>query len=422
MGEKSNVERALRVGVLFGGRSGEHEVSLASARNVMEALERAGHSVVPIGITPQGHWLTNSDPMQQLTTGDYATVPAAIDNGRSNGAKPHHNGEQNSLSIPDHTPLPGNGSASAQGQQRDGAYTSGSTIQLASAYNTWSLLPQATHQTPLPEIDIIFPVLHGTYGEDGTVQGLLEMASLPYVGCGVLASAVAMDKVVSKQLFAQAGLKQTDYQVVMRRKWQKQPAEVLQDVETHLRYPLFVKPANLGSSVGVSKAHNRNELQQALDVACEYDRKLLVEAAVPNARELEVSVLGNDEPMVSLAGEVVPGHEFYDYTAKYLDESSKLIIPAEIDEGLLQQLQTMAKVAFQVADCSGLARVDFLLDNETGLLYLNEINTLPGFTQSSMYPKLWEASGLSYPMLVDRLLTLALERHEDKAQNSTVRH
>lgn len=413
--------RSFRVGVLFGGRSGEHEVSLASARNVMEALEKAGHTVVAIGITPQGHWLTHGNPMAQLTGNtedtDQALLPAE--------------------SMPDHSQFP------VEGQQRNGAYAhvNGSqaaidaTIDVqaatiaetnadshaASAYNTWSLLPQSTNQEPLPAVDVIFPVLHGTYGEDGTVQGLLEMANLPYVGCGVLASAVAMDKVIAKQLFAQAGLRQADYQVVMRRRWQQQPATVLAALEQALPYPLFVKPANLGSSVGISKAHDRAELQAALDLASRYDRKLLVEAAVPNARELEVSVLGNDDPIVSMAGEVVPSHEFYDYESKYLDEASKLIIPAAIDDALLAQMQALAIKAFQAADCSGLARVDFLLDDERQELYLNEINTMPGFTASSMYPKLWAASGLSYPALVDRLLSLALERHADQLQNSTSR-
>ena len=393
MSQQGSARRSLRVGVLFGGRSGEHEVSLASARNVMEALEKAGHTVVPLGITPQGHWLTQNDPMHQLT------------------------GE--SLSV--HTPSQGSGSLVANGQQRNGAYAHENDSHAASAYNTWSLLPQATQQAPLPEIDIVFPVLHGTYGEDGTVQGLLEMANLPYVGNGVLSSAVAMDKAIAKQLFAQAGLRQAVHAVVMRRDWQRTPASTLAELEASLTYPLFVKPANLGSSVGVSKTRDQSALATALDLACRYDRKVIVEAVVPNAREIEVSVLGNDDPIVSVAGEVVPGHEFYDYAAKYLDESSQLIIPAKIGTELLEQVQRMAITAFKVADCSGLARADFLLDDTTQTLYLNEINTMPGFTQSSMYPKLWEASGLSYPRLVDRLLTLALERYGDQQQNCTVR-
>ncbi len=364
-------QRALRVGVLFGGRSSEHEVSLASARNVIDALSKAGHTVVPIGITPQGHWLPNSQALAQL--GD----PAA-----PNGVQP--------------------------------------TVE-PSADDPWALLPQATADSELPAIDVIFPVLHGPYGEDGTVQGLLEMANVPYVGCGVLASAVGMDKVVAKQLFAQAGLPQPDFQVVMRRHWAAQPEPIIAAIEAALPYPLFVKPANLGSSVGVSKARTRAELIDAIALACRFDRKVLVEQAVPNAREIEVSVLGNEDPIVSVPGEVVPGNEFYDYAAKYLDDNSQLIIPAVLSEASVKQVQSLALQAFQVADCSGLARVDFLLDDASGALYLNEINTMPGFTQISMYPKLWAASGISYPELVDRLLVLALERHQDRMQNATTR-
>ena len=392
--------RALRVGVVFGGRSGEHEVSLSSARNVIDALEKAGHTVVPIGITPQGRWLTTGNPLGQLR--GEAPLP---------------------IQLPDHNPTV------ADRQQRNGAHAAlleQPDLQLiaqdaASAYNTWSLLPQAKADAPLPEIEVIFPVLHGTYGEDGTIQGLLEMANLPYVGCGVLASAVAMDKAVAKQLFAQAGLRQVQYQTVLRKSWQTKAAAIITTIEAALAYPLFVKPANLGSSVGVSKARNRVELIEAIDLACRYDRKVLVEAAVPNAREIEVSVLGNDEPIASIAGEVIPGHEFYDYEAKYLDDSSELLIPANIDGQLLAQVQAMALTAFRAADCAGLARVDFLLDDATKTLYLNEINTMPGFTRSSMYPKLWEASGIPYPELVDRLLTLALERYAEQQANCTTR-
>ena len=392
--------RSLRVGVVFGGRSGEHEVSLSSARNVIDALEKAGHMVVPIGITPQGRWLTTGNPLGQLR--GEAPLP---------------------IQLPDHNPTV------ADRQQRNGAHAAlleQPALQVieqdaASAYNTWSLLPQAKADAPLPEIEVIFPVLHGTYGEDGTIQGMLEMANLPYVGCGVLASAVAMDKAVAKQLFAQAGLRQVQYQTVLRKSWQAKAAAIITALEVALAYPLFVKPANLGSSVGVSKARNRAELIEAINLACRYDRKVLVEAAVPNAREIEVSVLGNDEPIASIAGEVIPGHEFYDYEAKYLDDSSELLIPAKIDGQLLAQVQAMALTAFRAADCAGLARVDFLLDDATKTLYLNEINTMPGFTRSSMYPKLWEASGIPYPELVDRLLTLALERYAEQQANCTTR-
>lgn len=372
--------RSLRVGVLFGGRSGEHEVSLNSARNVMEALTKAGHTVVPIGITPQGHWLTNDNPLALLT----GEVEAAPNNGM--------------------VTLNGTSHGSANGKQ-----------------DSWALLPQAQADAPLPTIDVIFPVLHGPYGEDGTVQGLLEMANLPYVGCGVLASAVAMDKAVAKQLFDQVGLRQAAYVVVLRRHWRNAPATVIAQLEAALPYPMFVKPANLGSSVGISKVHDRSELAPALDAACRYDRKLVVEQGVPNAREVEVSVLGNDEPLVSTVGEIVPANEFYDYAAKYLTDDSKLLIPAPVSADIAGQVQAMAIKAFRVADCAGLARVDFLLDNESQTLYLNEINTMPGFTRHSMYPKLWEATGLSYPELVDRLLALALERYADRAENCTTR-
>ncbi len=364
------LHKQLRVGVLFGGRSSEHEVSLASARNVIDALHKAGHTVVPIGITPQGRWLTMGDPLARLT-GEAAT-PVTV------------NGENDRLEA-------------------------------------WALLPQASQDAPLPIIDVIFPVLHGPHGEDGTVQGLLELANLPYVGSGVLGSAVSMDKAIAKQLFAQANIRQTPFTVVMRKNWQRDPDSAISALEQQFVYPIFVKPANLGSSVGVSKAHQRDELVTALHLACRYDRKLLVEASVPNAREIEVSVLGNDDILVSVPGEIVPGHEFYDYEAKYLDNSSQLLIPAPLAPDLVAQVQQMARQAYQVADCSGLARIDFLLDDGDKTLYLNEINTMPGFTRISMYPKLWEASGLSYPDLVNRLLELALERHEDRLQNCTTR-
>lgn len=375
-------QRSLRVGVLFGGRSGEHEVSLNSARNVMDALTKAGHTVVPIGITPQGHWLAVENPLA-LLTGEAAAVTS--------------------------------GTVTLRGA------TNGATNGVKHEYDSWALLPHAQADAPLPSIDVIFPVLHGTYGEDGTVQGLLEMANLPYVGCGVLASAVAMDKAVAKQLFDHVGLRQAAYQVVLRRQWRTDPESVVAQLEDSLPYPMFVKPANLGSSVGISKVHDRSELAPALDLACRYDRKLVVEQGVPHAREIEVSVLGNDEPLVSGVGEIVPGNEFYDYAAKYLSDASQLLIPAPISAEMVAQVQAMARKAFRVADCSGLARVDFLLDDESQLLYLNEINTMPGFTRHSMYPKLWEAAGIAYPELVDHLLTLALERYDDRLQNCTTR-
>ena len=364
-------EQFYRVGVLFGGRSSEHEVSLASAKNVMDALREAGHEVVPIGITPQGRWLPGADAMPQLAAAaagqlllDFAVEPPRSD-------------------------------------------------------ASWALLPHEVAGHTLPQIDVVFPVLHGPYGEDGTVQGLLEMANLPYVGSGVLASALGMDKIVARRLFAEAGLPQADYTTLTRRAWRSDRVQSLALIEAALAYPVFVKPANMGSSVGVSKARNRDQLAAALDLAAQFDRKLLIEAAVPHARELEVSVLGNDQPLASIVGEIVPGNEFYDYNAKYIDDNSQLCIPARLDAETVRQVQEYAVAAFQALDCEGLARVDFLMDGVSGALVLNELNTMPGFTRISMYPKLWEASGVSYPAWVDRLVRLALERHADRQQNST---
>jgi D-alanine-D-alanine ligase len=364
--------RNYRVGVLFGGRSSEHEVSLASAKNVMDALREAGHEVVPIGITTQGRWLPQPDAWARLSAKAAGTLNG--DNARSPG-----------------------------GDDEAG----------------WGMLPNGEAGHALPQIDVIFPVLHGPYGEDGTVQGMLEMANLPYVGSGVLASACGMDKDVAKRLFAGAGLPQVTYMTLQRSTWRSNPDAILDDVEAALPYPVFVKPANLGSSVGISKAHKRRQLAAALDLAAHFDRKLLVEAAVPHVRELEVSVLGNDEPLASVPGEIVPGNEFYDYNAKYIDDNSELLIPAQLDGETVQRLQDYAVRAFVALDCAGLARVDFLMDGESGELFLNEINTIPGFTRISMYPKLWEASGISYPELVDRLVRLALERYADRQENST---
>jgi len=358
-----------RVGVLFGGRSSEHEVSLASAKNVMEALRQAGHEVVPIGITREGRWLPQPDAWLQLTAGS-----------------PH----------------------SEQGET-------------VTAYRTASLAPSAwpLSEQHLPSIDVIFPVLHGPYGEDGTVQGLLEMANLPYVGSGVLGSAVAMDKAVARQLFAYHGLPQVRHLVVQRHTWRAESDSVVSRIEAELSYPLFVKPANMGSSVGVGKARNRQQLRDAINHAAQYDRKLLIEAAVPAAREIEVSVLGNDTPMASIAGEIIPANEFYDYNAKYENEGSQLLIPARLDNDLMQTVRRLAVKAFQALECEGLARVDFLLDGATNEVFLNEINTMPGFTRISMYPKLWEATGIAYPELVHRLLELAIERFVERQETST---
>lgn len=376
-------QKSLRIGVVFGGRSSEHEVSLASAANVIDALERAGYQVSPIGITPTGRWLVGGDPMKLLS-----------DNA-SGATKADH------ASAPKPVTIEQNANA------------------LTKSAENWALLPNTQHASQLATIDVIFPVLHGPYGEDGTIQGLLEMANLPYVGCGVAGSALAMDKALAKELFAAAGLPQVKHQLVLRNVYRNNPDAACERVEAALRYPLFVKPANMGSSVGVTKARNRSELNSAIAIAAEYDRKVLVEEAVPNCREIEVSVLGNDDPIASIPGEIVPGDEFYSYSAKYLDDTSQLLIPAQLSEEQVASVQQMAVRAFQAIDGSGLARVDFLLDNQSGKFYLNEINTMPGFTRISMYPKLWEASGIPYPELVDRLVQLALARYDERQQNST---
>lgn len=398
--------KSLRVGVIFGGRSGEHEVSLASARNVMEALHAAGHQVVPIGITPQGRWLPSGDPHKYLVDLAAGLHPALPERAGSSSTGSTSTGSTSTGST-------STGSAHIDSQEIDGAE--------AGEDGTWALLPRPAQGASLPALDILFPVLHGPFGEDGTLQGMLEMGNIPYVGCGVLASAVCMDKGIARQLFANAGIPQVATIEVFRHLWRARPAPILEQVEAAMGYPVFVKPANLGSSVGISKAHTREELIQALDLAARYDRKLLVEAGVPNAREIEVSVLGNDDPIASVPGEIIPGAEFYDYAAKYLDDTSEAVIPAPLDEETIQRIQELAVLAFRLADCSGLARVDFLLNGETGELFLNELNTMPGFTKISMYPKLWEASGIPYPELVDRLVQLGLERYADRQQNETTR-
>jgi D-alanine-D-alanine ligase len=278
---------------------------------------------------------------------------------------------------------------------------------------------QTIRATRLEEIDVVFPVLHGPYGEDGTVQGLLELSGLPYVGAGVTASAVGMDKAVFKDVMRARGLPIVDYLVFKRKAWDADPEAVVAEIEDQFRYPVFTKPANLGSSVGVAKCHDRTELVAGLQEAARYDRKLIVEAAVPKAREIEISVLGNDDPIASVPGEIIPGREFYSYEAKYIDtgdEASELLIPAPLSAEMTEDVQELAVRVYKAIDCAGMARVDFLLSGETDTLYVNELNTIPGFTDISMYPKLWEASGIPYPELIDRLIELALERHTDKAR------
>ncbi len=359
--------RRIRVGVIFGGRSGEHEVSLASARSVMNVLDRDKYEIVPIGITHEGRWLAGGDPMAVLIGG---------------------NGHNEDLYPP------------------------------AVAGNGRELVPGATGES-FPYLDVIFPVLHGPYGEDGTIQGLLELADVAYVGCGVLASSLGMDKIASKQIFLAHGLPVTPFRAARRSAWETAPETVVADIEAHLRYPVFVKPANLGSSIGINKAHDRAELRAALDEAARYDRRLLVEQAVVQAREIECSVLGNEDPIVSVPGEIVPCNTFYDYAAKYLDGRSELLIPAPIRPEIAAEARKLALQVFTALDGAGLARVDFLLEGTTGKLYLSEVNTMPGFTSISMYPRLWEASGISYGELCDRLIELALVRHADTRRSVT---
>ncbi|MCW5850622.1 MAG: D-alanine--D-alanine ligase [Anaerolineae bacterium] len=380
----------LRVGVLFGGRSAEHDVSLASARAVIDNLQGDDIEVIPIGITREGRWIAGGDTWQALASGPQ---PSAL-----NPATP----EVEAVTM---TPDP---------------TQSGKLLRLEASSRITRHASSTTHHPPLRDLDVIFPVLHGTYGEDGTVQGLLELADVPYVGCGVLASSVGMDKAVMKAVFRAAGLPVLPYVTLLRRDWQTDPDAAIGQVEAALRYPVFVKPANLGSSVGISKVQRREELAPALDLAADYDRKIVVEQGIP-AREIEVSVLGNDEVEASAPGEVVPSNEWYDYAAKYLDGESAILIPAPIPAETAATVQRLAVKAFRAVDGSGLSRVDFLLDRETGELWLNEVNTMPGFTPISMYAKMWAASGVGYGELCRRLVHLALERHADRQQNRTTR-
>lgn len=343
----------LRVAVLFGGRSGEHEVSVRSAASVIAALDRTKYDVIPVAITKQGRWLPPVESSRLL--------PASV----------------------------------------EGSVSLGGTVSVAPE-------PAASAGA-----DVVFPVLHGTYGEDGTVQGLLELANVPYVGSGVLGSAAGMDKDVMKRLFYERGLASVPHIAVPRRRRE----QAIPAVEQRFGYPVFVKPANLGSSVGVRKAVDREALRAALDEAARYDRKLVVEPAI-DGREIECAVLGNDEPEASVAGEIIPHADFYDYAAKYETDSAELVIPANLTPGQHAEVRRLAVEAFRAVDARGLARVDFFVERGTGKALLNEINTMPGFTSISMYPKLWEATGVPYGQLLDRLIALALEEFADKGQSA----
>ncbi len=370
-------DKKLRIGLVYGGRSGEHEVSLASAKAVMENLDRTKYEVVPIGITKNGTWLLVTESTELITTGQDAD-------------------QEDSTKTP---------------------------IVILTADPTVRRLLPLRADTPLQDdgrLDVIFPVLHGTYGEDGTLQGLLEMANVPYVGCNVLGSALGMDKEKMKMVFSSVGLPVGKYLVYRRKQWQRDPETILNTIEEQLGYPNFVKPVNLGSSVGINKAHDRRELEHALNSAAEYDRKTIIECGI-DCRELECGVLGNDEPIASVVGEIIPSNEFYDYNAKYIDNKSQIVVPADLPQTTVEEVRHQAVQAFLALDLSGLARIDFFLEKGTGKVYINEVNTLPGFTQISMYPRLWSASGVAYSDLLDRLIELAIERHTDCQQNRTSR-
>ena len=388
--------KKLRVGILFGGRSGEHEISLLSAASVFKAIDKNKFEVVPIGITKEGRWVTSGEAERLLA------------------GKPSQEERHLRAGDPDATPSAAvlqNGEAFVMPPEPHGAGMQ--------PFQTDALARRASDRAI--NVDVIFPVLHGTFGEDGTVQGLLELADIAYVGGGVLGSAAGMDKDVMKSLFRAAGLPIVKHVTVLRSEWEANPKKVQKLVESKLKYPVFVKPANLGSSVGISKAHDRKELGPAIDEAAKFDRKIVIEEGVGGkkhkAREIECAVLGNDNPEASIAGEIVPSAEFYDYSAKYLDEGSQLIIPAKLSKSEMKRVQQLAIAAFRAVDCSGLSRVDFLMDPKSRKVYLNEINTMPGFTSISMYPKLWAASGVTYPQLIERLIQLGLDRHADKKRN-----
>ncbi|MDP2208165.1 MAG: D-alanine--D-alanine ligase family protein [Bacteroidota bacterium] len=363
------MKRKLKIGVLFGGRSAEHEVSLVSATSVINALDKKKYDVVPIGITLDGRWISSSDTLEVLKS------------------RKKINQQPQKILLPD---------PNLQG-----------IVEIFSKINSKE------------NIDVVLPVLHGTFGEDGTVQGLLELANIPYVGAGVLASSVAMDKIVARRLYKAAGIPVIPDIWFLWKEFQVNKKYFLSQVASELGFPCFVKPANMGSSVGITKAHNSSELEGAVVLAANYDRKILVEKAVPNAREIEVSLLGNDNPIVSVPGEIISSNEFYDYDAKYVDGKSTSEIPANIPKRIADKIKEYALRGYKAIDCSGMARADFLVGRDSNKIYLNELNTIPGFTSISMYPKLLEASGIPYPKLLDMLIKVAIERFEEKSKLKT---
>ncbi|MEE8564278.1 MAG: D-alanine--D-alanine ligase [Atribacterota bacterium] len=363
--------KKIRVGLIFGGKSGEHEVSFCSASSIIKAIDKDKYTVVPIGITKKGRWISPQDS------------ELALQSGRIEGKN---------------------------------------TVILLNDPSGKALVRIDNNQrldkgSALERLDLVFSVLHGPHGEDGTVQGLLELADIPYVGAGVVASAISMDKDLMKIIFKQRDLPVLKWMTIKRKEWQKDKEKILSLVQDDFEYPLFVKPTNLGSSVGVTKVHKKEELDEAIDLASSYDRKILIEEGLEEAREIECSVLGNDEPQASVVGEVKPAGEFYDYDSKYIDKETQLIVPADLPDGVSRKVQEIALRAFKAIDAAGMARVDFFVSKKENKIYLSEINTIPGFTSVSMYPRLWEASGIPYSELIDRLIQLALERHQDKKQN-----
>lgn len=355
-----------KVGVIFGGRSGEHEVSLRSAKSVMEALDEKRFEIIPIGIKKDGLWISGNHVWEELSFNETR-------------------GDNYEVTI---LPRPEEG--------------------------LWRVNPLEK----ISDLDVVFPVLHGTYGEDGTLQGLLEMADLPFVGSGVLGSALGMDKVVMKKIFIYEGLNVSRFLGFHRKEWEKEREKYTEKIDHELSLPLFIKPANLGSSVGISKVKSIEKLPEAIDKAATYDSKIIVEENI-EGKEIEVSILGNESPSASVCGEIIPSKEFYDYEAKYLDDNSELIIPADISDELEKEIREIAVKAFRALDAKGLARIDFFVNESTGEIYINEINTMPGFTEISMYPKLWEKSGLSYKELLTKLVDLALDIHKEKKKNIT---
>jgi len=384
-----------RIAVIFGGQSSEHEVSRVSAQSVIENIDKQKYNIAMIGITKDGQWLTYDGPTEKIGSGEWqAIAEKQLYAQNSQKQKLSENNQENATLA------------------ADKEITTNNT-----ANNTARGIFDENVKTP---IDVVFPVLHGCNGEDGTIQGLFELAGIPYVGCGVLGSSVGMDKAYTKIIFEKEGLPQGDYLVFSRKQVYYLNEDVIKEVEAKLTYPCFVKPSNAGSSVGVNKATNREELIKALDIAAKNDRRILVEEFI-NGREIECAVLGNDSPIASTVGEVVPCNDFYDYEAKYqVGDNSRVVIPAEnLSHETIERIREYAVRAFKCLDCAGLSRVDFFVHKTTGEIYINEINTLPGFTQISMYPKLWAQSGISYTELINKLIELAFERFEDSKREYT---